>query len=67
MCSKDHGDDDMDMETLEHVRWSDKRVLGEFYIFSQDWRPAKIRGHGVGWDQGTRDGDPAKCGLKRKG
>ena len=21
--SKDHGDDDMDMETLEHVRWND--------------------------------------------
>ena len=50
MCSKDHGDDDMDMETLEHVRWVIKEVLGEGYIFFQDWRPAKIRGHGVGWD-----------------
>ena len=44
--SKDHGDDDMDMETLEHVRWSDGGREQKLRFF-QDWRPAEIRGHGV--------------------
>ena len=37
MCSKDHGDDDMDMETLEHVRWADKS-LGSWVRFTLSLR-----------------------------
>ena len=54
MCSKDHGDDDMDMETLEHVRLDDKRVLGLLFLSgletSKDSRPWGQMGSGdSGW------------------
>ena len=56
MCSKDHGDDDMDMETLEHVRWGNKGVFGGRLHFlsgletSKDSRPWGQMGLGdLGW------------------